>query len=91
MIESWELTRPAPIIWPDTTANRESYAPRMETPLVVTPDWGLWEYRRQNGLTWADLTGVWPQPPWRTQVDRQYQSLWNQAQHELAERTTRRA
>lgn len=83
--------RPDPIIWPDTKANRDAFAPRMETPLVITPDFGLWEYRRQTGLTWADLTGIWPQPPWRTQIDRYYQHLVVQAQHELAARADHRA
>lgn len=91
MIERWELTTPDPVIWPDTKANREAYSPRMETPLVVTPDFALWEYRRQNGLTWADLTGQWPQPRWRTQVDRHYQELVTRARRELAEKANRRA
>jgi hypothetical protein len=63
----------------------------METPLVITPDYALWEYRRQNGLSWADLTGRWPQPPWRTRTDRHYQDLFNTAQRELAEKAKHRA
>jgi hypothetical protein len=91
VIESWDLDRPAPIVWPDTKANREAYSPRMETPLVTTPDFALWEYRQGAGLTWADLTGQWPQPPWRTRLDREYQELVIRARRELQKKADRRA
>ncbi len=86
VIETWELDRPAPILWPDTPANRAAYSPRWETPLVVTPDFAFWEFRRQDALHWADVTGQWPQPRWRTRLDRLYYRLWNEAQNILAER-----
>jgi hypothetical protein len=91
VIESWDLARPAPIPWPDTKANREAFAPRVETPLVITPDFALWEYRQAAGLHWADLTGQWPQPPWRTDLDRTYQELVTRARRELAEKAKHRA
>lgn len=36
-------------------------------------DFILWIYRRNNpGMTWGDLTGEWPQPVWRTELDLWY-------------------
>ncbi len=41
----------------------------------------LWTYRRNNpGLTWADLTGEWPQPLWRTDLDLWYSSIYGEYQ-----------
>jgi hypothetical protein len=82
VIETWEPDRPAPLIWPDTAANRGLYSPRWETPLVVTPDFAFWEYRRRAGLSWADVSGQWPQPRWRTRLDRLYYRLVDEADAE---------
>jgi hypothetical protein len=42
----------------------------------VSRDFLLWIYRQENPtITWADLTGIWPQPQWRTDLDLWYRHL----------------
>jgi hypothetical protein len=45
----------------------------------VPPDFVLYLYRKEMGLTWGDLTGQWPQPPWRTYQDLWYQQIAGEA------------
>ena len=82
MIETWEPGRPDPLLWPRTAANLAAYAPKYATPLAVTPDFAFWEYRRRAGLAWTDVSGQWPQPLWRTRLDRLYYRLVDEADAE---------
>ena len=86
LLETWDMATPEPMIWPRTADNLNAYAPNQEMPLVVTPDFAFWEYRVRAGLSWADVTGQWPQPRWRTRLDRLYYRLTDEAD---AERTAR--
>ena len=80
--ETWDPATPDAIIWPRTTENLRAYAPNQERPLVVTPDFAFWEYRRRANLSWADVSGQWPQPMWRTRLDRLYYRLADEADAE---------
>ena len=82
LIETWDLTAPEPIIWPRTPENLNAYSPKQEAPLVITPDFAFWEYRVRAGLSWADVSGQWPQPLWRTRLDRLYYRLVDEADAE---------
>jgi hypothetical protein len=75
VVATWELGTPDPIMWRPPGTPYE----RPEVPFVVTPDFDLWQYRVRAGLQWADLTGQWPQPPWRTDLDRLYCRLVDNA------------
>ena len=70
------------MIWPRTPANLNAYAPNQEAPVVITPDFAFWEYRVRAGLSWADVSGQWPQPAWRTRLDRLYYRLVDEADAE---------
>jgi hypothetical protein len=67
---TWDLETPKPVIWPPGDKWE-----RKETPLALSPDFDFWQYRVKAGLQWADVTGQWPQPPWRTRLDRLYYRL----------------
>lgn len=51
----------------------------------------LYLYRKQSGLSWADLSGVWPQPYWRTSQDLWYMDIEGQVRPILEERARAKA